>query len=174
MSTPVRPSAARSEQGVTLIETCIACALLVTTLAGLASMTAVATMHTENQGHLAARTTEYAQDKLEQLLALAYTDTATNTVVFPASATGGTGLTVGGGVNTAAPVNGYVDWLAADGSLLGGGTTAPSTWFYKRQWQVSSPATGIKQVAVTVIVRSALGGAMLPKSTLVAMKAWQF
>jgi hypothetical protein len=174
MSTHDTPSRLHGERGVTLIETCIATALLVTTLAGLASMTAVATMHTENQGHLAARTTEYAQDKMEQLLALAYTDIETNTIVFPSTATGGTGLKVGGSVDTAAPINGYVDWLSADGSLLGGGTAAPANWFYKRVWQVTSPTSGIKQVAVTVTVRSSIGGAMLPKSTLVAMKAWQF
>ena len=34
--------------------------------------------------------------------------------------------------------NGYVDWLAYDGSLLGGGTTAPATWFYERVWQITS------------------------------------
>ena len=37
---------------------------------GLLPLGVIATTTTENQGHLAARTTEYAQDKLEQLLAL--------------------------------------------------------------------------------------------------------
>jgi len=164
----------RDERGVTLIETAIACALMITTLAGLASLMGVATMHTENEGHLSARTTEYAQDKMEQLLSLAYTDSVSNTVVFPATATGGTGLTVGGSVNTSGPVNGYVDWLGEDGSLLGGGTTAPTKWFYERVWQISTPTAGIKQVAVTVTARTAIGGALKPKSTLVAVKAWQF
>jgi hypothetical protein len=162
------------ERGVTLIETAIACALMITTLAGLASLTAVATMHTENEGHLAARATEYAQDKMEQLLSLAYPDSVSNTVVFPAASTGGTGLTIGGSVNIAAPVNGYVDWLGEDGSLLGGGTAAPTKWFYERVWQITSPTAGIKQISVTVTVRTAIGGALKPKSTLVAVKAWQF
>jgi hypothetical protein len=162
------------ERGVTLIETAIACALMITTLAGLASLTAVATMHTENEGHLAARATEYAQDKMEQLLSLAYPDSVSNTVVFPAASTGGTGLTIGGSVNIAAPVNGYVDWLGEDGSLLGGGTAAPAKWFYERVWQIASPTAGIKQISVTVTVRTAIGGALKPKSTLVAVKAWQF
>ncbi len=75
----------RSEAGTTMIETAVACGLLLVTLAGLMTMGAVATMHTENQGHLAPRTTEYAQDKMEQLLGLAYGDIATDTVVFPAA-----------------------------------------------------------------------------------------
>jgi hypothetical protein len=162
----------RDERGLTLIETAMSCALLVTVLAGLASLASVATMYTENEGHLSARTTEYAQDKMEQLLALAYTDTISNTIVFPAAPSGGTGLSVGGSIT--APVNGYVDWLGTDGSLLGGGTSMPTGWFYKRLWQVTAPSTGLKQISVTVSVRSATGGAILPKSTVVAMKAWQF
>jgi Tfp pilus assembly protein PilV len=58
----------REARGISLIETSIACVMMVTVLAGLASLAAVATMHTENEGHLSARTTEYAQDKMEQLL----------------------------------------------------------------------------------------------------------
>jgi hypothetical protein len=162
----------RGARGISLIETSIACVMMVTVLAGLASLAAVATMHTENEGHLSARTAEYAQDKMEQLLALAYTDSVSNTIVFPAANSGGTGLTVGG--STTNPVNGYVDWLGTDGSLLGGGTAAPTKWFYKRLWQISSPTTGLKQMTVTVTVRSSFGGALLPKSTVVAVKAWQF
>jgi hypothetical protein len=183
--TGVRSPRARvieSDTGTTLIETAIASAILLVTLAGLMTMGALATMHTENQGHLAPRTTEYAQDKMEQLLALAYGDVGSNTVVFPATTTGGTGLGIGGSSNTAAPVNKYVDWLANDGSLLGGGAAAPAGWFYERVWQVACaaaactdvPPTGIKQVTVTVTVRSSVGGFMLAKSSVVALKASQF
>ena len=162
----------RSDRGITLVETVISSAMMLTVLAGLASMGAIATVHTENEGHLSPRTIEYAQDKMEQLLALAYTDSSSSTVVFPATTSGGTGLAVGG--STTAPVTGYVDWLGNDGSLLGGGTTAPASWFYKRLWQVSLPATGLKEIAVTVSVRSSFGGALLPTSTVVAIKAYQF
>jgi hypothetical protein len=162
------------EDGTTLIETSIACGILFVTLAGLMSMGTIATMHTENQGHLAPRTTEYAQDKMEQLLALAYGDSTSDTIVFPAVNAGGSGLAVGGGTNTAAPVNLYVDWLSSDGSLLGGGTAPPATWFYERVWQVTAPSASLKQITVAVTVRSAIGGFMLPKSTVAAFKASTF
>ena len=169
-----------SERGMSLIETAIAVAILLIVMVGLLSMAALATTYTENHGHLEARTTEYAQDKMEQLLALAYNDAISNTVVFPAVTTPpGTGLAAGGGIDTAAPVDLYVDWLAYDGTLLGGGTTAPSTWFYQRVWQIcvscgQNPSATVKQVTVVATVRSSVGRAMIPKSTVVALKASQF
>ena len=87
-----------------------------------------------------------------------YTDSVSNTVVFPAASSGGTGLTVGG--STTNPVNGYVDWLGHRRQpALAGGTAAPTKWFYKRLWQISSPTTGLKQMTVMVMVRSSVGGA---------------
>jgi hypothetical protein len=65
--------------------------LLVVAL-GILPLGVMAVTATENEGHLVARSTEYSQDKLEQLLGLAYGDATTDTRVFPAAATGGTGL----------------------------------------------------------------------------------
>jgi hypothetical protein len=163
-----------SERGTTLIETAIATGILLVAMIGLLSMTALATMYTENHGHLEARTTEYAQDKMEQLLALAYTDIVSDTTVFPAAASGGTGLAVGGGIDPDAPVDDYVDWIAQDGTLLGGGTTAPSDWFYERVWRVELIGTGLKRVTVFTTVRAALKSAIKPKSTVVTLKTSQF
>jgi hypothetical protein len=164
----------QSERGVTLIEVAVASAVLLIVLVGLLSMAAVATMYTENHGHLEARTTEYAQDKMEQLLALAYTDAVSDTTYFPANPSGGSGLAVGGSINTAAPVDKYVDWLAMDGTLLHGGTTPPSNWFYQRVWQISTPTTGVKEIRVVATVREAIGGEMKPKSTVVVLKSSWF
>jgi hypothetical protein len=174
------------EDGTTLIETTVASGILVIMLVGLLSMGSIAAVNTENQGHLSARTTEYAQDKMEQLLALAYSDTTSSTVVFPAASSGGTGLAVGGSADTSAPASGYVDWLGEDGGLLGGGTSAPADWAYERVWAITcvtspctpNPATGVnrgvKQLVVTVRTKTALGGQLAPKSTIVALKAGQF
>jgi Tfp pilus assembly protein PilV len=180
----------KSERGTTLIETVIATGMLLVVMAGLLGMASLATQYTENHGHLEARTTEYAQDKMEQLLALAYGDSIRNTVNFPAT-DDGTGLgpstlavnaTAGTVDLSATPVNLYVDWLAANGNLLGGGTTAPAGWFYKRVWQItciagpcsSNPPVGLKQITVTATVRMSVGAAILPKSTVVALKASEF
>ncbi len=171
-----------SERGTTLIETAIALALLLVVIVGVLSLVALATAYTENHGHLEARTTEYAQDKMEQLLALAYTDATSDTIIPPGV---GTGLSVGGGTNAAAPVAGYVDWLSYDGASLGGGAAQPAAWFYERVWAIcylqadnvsclSTPVTGIKRVTVTAIVKSSVGNAIIPTSTVVTLKASQF
>lgn len=164
-----------SERGTSIIETTIACAILMVVMLGLAGMVGTAVKITENHGHLEARTTEYAQDKLEHLMALAYPDSTSDTTYYPAPATGGTGLAVGGSIDTTAtPVNGYVDWLEEDGDMLHGGVTPPTSWFYKRQWQITSPYTGLKQITVVTTVRAAIGRDLLPKSTVTVYKSSAF
>ena len=164
-----------SAEGTTLIETTIACAILLVAMAGLMGMSTVATGLTENQGHLAARTTEYAQDKMEQLLALKYGDAQSDTTVFPAANSGGTGLATGGNVDTAAPVAKYADYLDQSGNLLVAvGTTAPADWFYKRVWAITNPSTNLKQITVTTIVARSVGGVQIPQSTVAALKTSPF
>jgi hypothetical protein len=163
-----------SERGTTLIETMVALTLLLIVMGGLITMSALAAKTTENNGHLAARTTEDAQDKMEQLQALTYGDAVTDTTVFPAVAPGGAGLAIGGSANPAAPVNGYVDWLAADGTFLGGGVNPPASWFYERVWQVSVYSPNVKQITVTCTTRWAFNKGTPPSSTVVALKSIQF
>jgi hypothetical protein len=164
-----------SERGTTLIETAIATALLLVVMAGLMGMAALASSITENQGHLSARTTEYAGDKMEQLLELTYGDAQSNTTVFPSVDTGGTGLAVGGSSNVATPVVGYADYLDASGNVLC--TTAtpctatpPATWYYKRVWQVSTPSANLKQITVTATVKTSVANALISTSTVAAYK----
>src|SRR6266852_10005356 len=88
----------KAQAGLTVMETVIALAMLVIVATGVMGLAAVAVSTTETQGHLAARTAEYSQDKMEQLLALKFCDGGTNgisgtdTTVFPAVAGTGTGL----------------------------------------------------------------------------------
>ena len=167
---------AQREGGFTLVETVFALVILMIVAAGVAPLALVAVKATENQGHLAARTTEYAQDKLEQLMALSYGDSATDTRVFPAADLGGSGLSIGGSSNVNAPVALYVDYLDIDGNLLPNAVDASNTWFYKRVWSVSNPRGHLKQITVTATVRVASQGGVgeLPRSTVSALKTDPF
>lgn len=163
----------KSQTGMSLVETMVALAMLLIVAAGVLSLGGLALATTENQGHLAARTAEYAQDKMEQLLALRFLDIQTDTTVFPSAITGaGTGLTVGGGLNPNAPVAGYSDYLDATGNIVGAG----ANWQYIRVWQITQNAAGnLKTVSVLSRVRAGVGQPqLLPQSTIVAQKSLPF
>jgi prepilin-type N-terminal cleavage/methylation domain-containing protein len=165
-----------AERGFSLLEVMIALSILMIVALGLLPLGVIATNGTENQGHLVARCTEYAQDKLEQLLVLTYGDSVTDTRFFPAQPSGGTGLAIGGSSTPATPVALYVDYLDVDGTLIpSSGTTPPSGWFYKRVWGVTQEAANLKRVTVTAIVRSSVGGGqVVPQATVVALKSYPF
>src|SRR6266550_2449386 len=76
-----------------------------------------------------------------------------------------------------APSTGYVDYLDGSGNLLTiVGGVAPSNWYYIRVWQISSPATNIKQITVTAKVKMQVGAPQgaLPQSTLSILKTSPF
>jgi prepilin-type N-terminal cleavage/methylation domain-containing protein len=165
-----------NEQGFTLLETLVALALLLIVAAGVLPLGILAFSTSENQGHLSSRAAEYAQDKLEQLLALSYGDSSSDTRVFPAPDVGGTGLTLGGSSNPATPVAAYVDYLDRDGVLIPSPTGAePAGWYYKRVWQITSPKTNLKQITVTATVQRPAGAWVLnPTATVTALKTSPF
>ena len=178
MASAVTATPRAGQSGISLIETVIATMLLLVVLAGLGSMGVVGLTATENQGHLAARATEYAQDKMEQLLALSFNDSTSDTRLFPAPDTGGTGLAIGGSAVAASPVAKYVDYLDVNGSLMASsGTTAPTNWYYKRVWSVAyiSGSTTMKKVTVTAVTRSAVGSTgRTPTATVSSVKTYPF
>jgi hypothetical protein len=180
----------KSQAGMSLMETMVALGMLLVVASGVMGLAAVAVSTTETQGHLAARTAEYGQDKMEQLLGLAFCDGGTtgtagsDTTVFPAVFGAGTGLAgcsdmvagvplAGGGLNANAPVAGYVDYLDASGNLV----AAAANWEYIRVWQITVPAgsTGLKQISVLAQARRSVGNnGLLPQSTVVALKTFPF
>jgi hypothetical protein len=167
---------ANSERGISLIETLIGTSLMLIAAVALLPLGILATSITENEGHLSARTTEYAQDKMEQLLALAYGDSTTDTTTFPANAAGGTGLSIGGSTDPANPVAGYVDYLDGAGNMLPtAGNAVPAGWMYVRLWQISSPSANLKQITVTSIVAVKVGPTgRMPQSTVATLKSFPF
>jgi prepilin-type N-terminal cleavage/methylation domain-containing protein len=167
---------AMKNDGFSLLETMVGLSLLLVVAAGMMPLAAIAFSTSENQGHLSSRAAEYAQDKLEQLMALSYGDTVSDTRVFPATDTGGSGLTIGGSSNPAAPVAQYVDYLDLDGALIPSANGAPPQgWYYQRVWQVTSPKANLKQVTVTGIVRWSSGAYVLrPRATVTSLKTSPF
>ena len=174
---------ARRDDGFSLLETMVGLGLLLVVAAGALPLATVAFTTSENQGHLTSRSAEYAQDKLEQLMALAYPDSTSDTRVFPATDLGGSGLTIGGSSNPAVPVAPYVDYLDIAGTLIPSPNgQPPAGWYYQRVWQVSTvPAPGggvranLKQITVTATVARSQGGwALRPRATVTALKTSPF
>jgi hypothetical protein len=122
-------------------------------------------------------------------MALAWGDAVSDTRVFPAATSGGTGLLQGGSSNPSAPVEKYVDYLDQNGNLCGSaaaacvapvGTTPPTGWFYQRVWQIDNHASdanlpdGLKRITVATTVARGFGGAMKSSSYLTVLKANPF
>jgi len=173
-----RPPAAsrlRSDAGLSLVETVIATTILLVVLVGLMSAMSMAAALTENEGHLSARAAEYAQDKMEQLLALAYSDISSDTTQIPTASVNGVGLAPGGSQDPSTPAAKYVDYLDSDGKPLCpcSGTTAPAGWFYKRVWEITTPAgtTSLKQIAVTATVVRSVANKIVPRATVTALRS---
>jgi len=180
-----------SSAGFSLFETIVALGILAVVAAGVLPLALIAVTTTENQGHLMARATEYAQDKLEQLQVLAFNDSTSNTRVFPATPTGGAGLTPNAGsADTAAPVATHVDYLDINGHVLDApGGNAPATWFYRRVWRVDMVAANnpncplllapngcLKRITVSATVRAAAAGGigLIPRATVSSLKTYPF
>lgn len=145
------------QRGFTLLETMIACVVLLVGFVGTMSLFSVAVVRNSTNGEIGTLVTEYAQDKMEQLMALSYSDATSKTTVYPSQATGGTGLggSMGGNqtigsVDKSAPVDGYVDYLDRSGNLL----TSSAGAYFIRQWSVTTNTAGNLKT-ITVIARAA-------------------
>lgn len=172
-----------SDAGMGLLEVVIAMSLLLVLMLGLLPIGLLAVATTENEGHLAARASEYSQDKMEQLLSLAYTDENSNTCGITSAPAGGTGLKPGGSATAlGTPAALYVDYLDVNGNFLpasgtcGNPTAPPDGWFYRRTWQITAnaPVANMKQVTVTTSVARGYIYGRRPQATLTALKSFPF
>jgi len=173
-SAPIGKSS-RRERGATLIETVIAMLILTIGVLGVMGVLAIATTQNWNMGDRATRATEYAQDKMEQLMALSFSDGSSNTTSYPTQSSGGTGLggamagnSTVGGVTSGSPVTSYVDYIDSSGNLQTTSTGA----LYIRQWSISTNAAGNLKT-ITVVARALISrnGLPAPSTTLVSMKS---
>jgi hypothetical protein len=115
----MRRPAAGAGPVYSLIETTVACGLMVVVLTGLAGMTTLATRMTENDRppHHPPRPNT-PSTRWSSCMELTYGDAQSNTTVFPSVTSGGTGLATGGNADPASPVVGYADYLDTDGNPL--------------------------------------------------------
>jgi prepilin-type N-terminal cleavage/methylation domain-containing protein len=165
----------RKTAGFSLLEVLIALTILLISLGALLGMFTVAVGDNANQGEAATRTTEYAQDKMEQLLALKFADGTTNTRIYPPASLGGTGLggnmaanSTVGSIDPANPVITYTDYLTAAGGLQISANGA----FYERQWSITTDSTAtLKTITVFVRALKPLGPGTAPTTTLVCYKS---
>lgn len=159
--------------GISLVETMMAIFILLLAVGGILPVFRSSTQTLEQQGNLVTRCTEYAQDKMEQLMKLNFTDGTSDTTQFPTGtcASGcGLGGTMGASVtvgSTTSNTTYFVDYLDASGNLLSNSTGA----FYRRRWDVVTDTTA--NMKTITVIAAALGTytGTAPSTTLVCMKA---
>jgi type II secretory pathway pseudopilin PulG len=152
----------RAEAGFTLVETLVATTMLAVALTALAELFAISVKNNAVAKN-GTFTSVLVSQKMEQLRSLTYgfdvlglpvTDTTTDTSVSPETPTGGTGLAPSPTNTLRESTDGYVDYLDANGVMLGGGTVIPNNTAYIRRWFVEPLPTNpnntlVLQVLVT-------------------------
>ena len=153
-----------SETGFTLVEALIAILILTAGLLSMAQVLTFTVMASKTHGQNASKATATAQDKMEELTNLDFTDTTTNLTVNPPYTSDGVGLIEGGSIPPSAPVAGYVDYLAASGSRTTSGNAV-----FTRQWQIidDTTFTDLKRIIVTVTNNRSFEVGDNPSTTLV-------
>jgi Tfp pilus assembly protein PilV len=172
----------RSQAGSSLLEALFAIVVLMVCVTGILTVFPAAALSNTDSGEVGTRTIEYAQDKMEQLLAIPYDvwnwDITNGSFDTLNTCNCGTGLgnesgapaapskTYGSIVINAEPA-GYTDFLDINGNFTNTNSAA-----YIRQWQISVDATGnIKTITVIAYARHATGNFKIAPSTkLVAYK----
>jgi hypothetical protein len=171
-----------SQAGSSLLEALFAIVVLLICVTGILTIFPAAAQYNMDSGEVATRTVEYAQDKMEQLLAIPYdvwnwditngdfdTLNKCNCGTGLGNDSGGPALpskTYGSIVIGAEPA-GYTDFLDYNGNFTNTNSAA-----YIRQWQISVDATGnIKTITVIAYAKNATGNFKIAPSTkLVAYK----
>jgi len=158
------------QQGYGLIEMLFAIVILTIAAAGVFALFGSSMLASSTQGDHGTRTTEYAQDKMEQLMTLKFSDTSSDPTQYPTASSGGVGLTPGGSINPSSPATGYVDYIGPTGSPTSSSTNA----VYIRAWLIANDSNTppqIKTITVMVQKMSEPNNVILPSTTLVSQKA---
>jgi prepilin-type N-terminal cleavage/methylation domain-containing protein len=154
----------RSPRGFSLIEVCIALAILSTAVLALSALTLTTQQTAAAAGQIGVAQLA-ARARLEDLRALAWTSDAAGVPISDWSAdltstpprpAGGRGLGQSPGDTLDANVAGYCDFLDAEGQWLGAGTTPPANTAWIRRWMVQPTAADPDLLVIQVLVVSAL------------------
>ena len=126
--------ARRSQAGTTILEVMIAVTILTIVGVSLLGIFGSSIAQNKQQGEVATRTTEYGQDKMEQLLALQFSDTVSNTATIPWSpvtysasyAVWSSATSYSSGTNVNYNSTSYVSNISSNLNITPGTTTSPS------------------------------------------------
>ena len=180
--------------GFSLIEALVATSILSVAVVSLANLLAMAA-RANAASRKTTRAVILAEQKMEQLKAMAWTldesgmpvsDMASNLAAFPvtgvcaeAAAGAGVGLAPSPPGTLAANVDGYVDYVDAQGCGLGGGAVPPPGSTHLRRWAIGTSGVSADTLVLQVLVtdrgiRTAAGDAgrrMPDEAMLVSVKA---
>jgi len=170
------------ESGFGFIETMVASVILLVGLMAVLGLFAVSMTQEHEQGSVNSRATTYCQAKMEELQALNFGDTTTNTtsLTWPSSGVGtGLGGVAASGSYGAVPPTaaaaGYVDYLDFQGTPVTAAAVDANgqlRQFFVRQWMIQVDGTGnIMTITVCTTARRRLGGGAVPFVTLVSLKS---
>jgi type II secretory pathway pseudopilin PulG len=132
------------EGGFSLVEVLVAATILMTGLIAVAQMF-VASTNQNMEARRVSTTAVLAQQKIEQLRALAWgfdefglpvSDFSTDITVTPPTSSGGVGLQASPDFSLFTSAPGYVDYLDAYGRWVGTGGTPPANAIYVRRWSI--------------------------------------
>jgi Tfp pilus assembly protein PilV len=155
-----------NESGMTLVETMIAVMVLLVGMLAMAQLLAYCVVASKTTGRDTGKAAALAQDKMEELTGLHFSDTTTNVTVAPPFTADGVGLTPGGSIPPTNPVANYADYV----DLAGTRTTAGSA-AYTRQWQIINDSATLKRIIVSVTSRKSFRYGTTPSATIVTLKA---
>jgi len=163
-----------TNRGVSLVETMIAVLVAFIVMTSLGAVIFSSMVANKNQGAEVTRITALAQEKMEQLVRLRFTDTTTNTTLITdpgwsigLTSNAATDLTQLGDCPASGTANvGYVDFLDNNGQPLAGACDAvvAAGFGYQRRWKITnvSGVTGLKQITVVVYALSAVRTSAAP------------
>jgi prepilin-type N-terminal cleavage/methylation domain-containing protein len=147
-------------RGFSLLEVIVATSILVAGVAGVAPLLIVASRANQS-ARVTTTASLLAQQKMEQLRALMWgrdpsgvllSDVDTDLTVAFASGAGGFGLQPSPAGSLDRNVNGYCDFIGADGRVLGGGSALPAGTAYVRRWAIDPLPPNLNEALLLQVV----------------------